>query len=132
MVGTSVDGEEAVLRGVKAFPDVYWESQVDDTHMQAARSVIQTLKVNTQTSSSLVFTQIISSVADPDLFFTDPDPGSLSAQFLPMDRIMIFFLFNRQIFPIILDWRTFWILVVHISLSVVSRSVALVLTVQLH
>ena len=43
---------------------------------------------------------------------------------------MISLLFNRQIFPIILNWRIFWILVVHISRSVVSRSVALVLVVQ--
>ena len=41
--------------------------------------------------------------------------------------IMIFFLFNRQIFPILLYWRIFWILVVHISRSVISHSVALVI-----
>ena len=45
-------------------------------------------------------------------------------------QIMIFLLFNRQIFPIILNWRIFWILVVQISRSVVSRSVTLVLVVQ--
>ena len=44
---------------------------------------------------------------------------------------MKFLFFNMQIFPIILNWRIFWILVVHISRSVVSRSVALVLVVQL-
>ena len=36
-----------------------------------------------------------------------------------LTRIMIFLLFNRQIFPIILNWRIFWKLVVHISRSVV-------------
>ncbi len=43
---------------------------------------------------------------------------------------MIFLLFNRQICPIILNWRIFWKLVVHISCSVVSHSVALVLVIQ--
>jgi len=44
---------------------------------------------------------------------------------------MIFLLFNGQVFPIILNWQIFWILVVHISRSVVSCSVTLVLVVQL-
>jgi len=43
-----------------------------------------------------------------------------------LTRIMIFLLFNSQIFPIILNWRIFWILVVHISRSVVSLSCSVI------